>query len=50
MLHKVGKMLKRITETILNNENLLAIVLTIIIILLIILSADTSPNWIYQGF
>ena len=31
-------------------ENLYALALCLIILLLIILTADASPQWIYQGF
>ena len=34
----------------LNNENILALLFALAIILLIIVTADTSPMWIYQGF
>jgi len=33
-----------------SRENLLAAALCLIIILAYILTADTSPVWIYQGF
>jgi hypothetical protein len=32
------------------NENRLALTLCLILILLLILTADNSPQWIYQGF
>ena len=31
-------------------ENLIALVLCLIVILVIIVTADSSPQWIYQGF
>ncbi len=31
-------------------ENLYALALCLIILLIIILTADASPQWIYQGF
>jgi hypothetical protein len=31
-------------------ENLLALALCLILILLLIITADSSPQWIYQGF
>jgi hypothetical protein len=31
-------------------ENLLALALCVIVILVIIVTADSSPQWIYQGF
>lgn len=33
-----------------NKENLYAIILCLILILLIIVSTDSAPQWIYQGF
>jgi hypothetical protein len=33
-----------------SRENLLALGLCFIIILLIIVSSDSAPQWIYQGF
>ncbi|HVO44028.1 MAG TPA: hypothetical protein VMT34_15475 [Aggregatilineales bacterium] len=37
-------------KRILTRENLFAIALCVILILLIIVTADTAPQWIYQGF
>jgi len=34
----------------LSRENLLAILFCLILILLVILTADSAPIWIYQGF
>ena len=34
----------------LSRENLLALGLCLIVILLVIVTTDTSPQWIYQGF
>jgi hypothetical protein len=34
----------------LSRENLLALALCLILILLLIITADSSPQWIYQGF
>jgi hypothetical protein len=42
----VGGILKRIFS----RENVFAVMLCLIIILLIIVTADTAPEWIYQGF
>jgi len=39
-------MLRRIFS----KENLLAVGLCLIILLLIIMSSDSAPQWIYQGF
>ena len=33
-----------------SRENLLALGLCLLIILLIIVSSDSAPQWIYQGF
>ena len=33
-----------------SRENLLALVLCIMAILLIIVTSDSAPQWIYQGF
>ena len=33
-----------------SRENLLALALCLIVILLIIVTSDSSPQWIYQGF
>lgn len=33
-----------------SRENIFAAMLCLIIILLIIVTADTAPQWIYQGF
>ncbi len=35
---------------ILSRENLLAVGLCLILILLIIVTTDSAPQWIYQGF
>jgi len=31
-------------------ENVFAVVLCLVLILLVIVTADTAPQWIYQGF
>lgn len=33
-----------------SRENVFALLLCVIIILVIIVTADSSPQWIYQGF
>jgi hypothetical protein len=33
-----------------SRENAVAVALCLLIILLIIVSADSAPQWIYQGF
>jgi hypothetical protein len=35
---------------ILTRENVFAIVFCLILILLVIVTADTAPQWIYQGY
>ena len=39
-------MLKRIFS----RENVFAFLLCVIVLLVIVITADTSPQWIYQGF
>ena len=39
-----------ILKRIFTRENMFAIALCVIVILLIIVTADTAPQWIYQGF
>lgn len=39
-------MLKRL----LSKENIYALLLSLILIAILILTADQSPQWIYQGF
>jgi hypothetical protein len=34
----------------LSRENLFALGLCVVIILLVIVTSDTAPQWIYQGF
>ena len=41
-----GLMLKNLFS----RENLLAVGLCLIVILVIVMTADASPQWIYQGF
>jgi len=31
-------------------ENVFAVVLCLVLILLVVVTADTAPQWIYQGF
>jgi hypothetical protein len=33
-----------------SRENLLALAICLIVILLIIVTSDSAPEWIYQGF
>jgi hypothetical protein len=34
----------------LSRENLFALGLCVVVILLVIVTSDTAPQWIYQGF
>jgi cytochrome b561 len=42
--------LKRFLRCLFTRENLYALLLCLILIGLIIMTADTTPQWIYQGF
>jgi hypothetical protein len=42
--------LKDLLRSLCTRENLYAVLLCIILIALLIMTADTSPQWIYQGF
>lgn len=44
------RLLRRLLGAIFNRENLFALALCLIVLLVIILTADTAPQWIYQGF
>jgi len=37
-------------RTLFSRENLLALALCLILIAVVVFTADTSPQWIYQGF
>ncbi len=39
-----------ILKWVFSRENVFAVLLCLIIILVIIVTADASPQWIYQGF
>ena len=43
-------MLRKIMNSIFSRENLLALLLALIVIALVVFTADTTPDWIYQGF
>lgn len=43
-------MLRKILGSIFSRENLIALMLALIITTLVVLTADTTPDWIYQGF
>jgi hypothetical protein len=42
--------MRSIVRRFLSNENLQALILALVLLLLIVLTSDTSPRWIYQGF
>jgi hypothetical protein len=41
---------RKILASIFSRENLLALLLALIVIALVVFTADTTPDWIYQGF
>ncbi len=43
-------MVSELTRRWLTQENLLALALCALLILLVIVTADSAPPWIYQGF
>jgi hypothetical protein len=43
-------MFRKIVKSIFTRENLLALLLALIVIALVVYTADTTPDWIYQGF
>jgi hypothetical protein len=43
-------MTRRILKRVLTRENVFAVALCAVLILLVIVTADTAPQWIYQGF
>ena len=43
-------MLRKLIASIFSLENMLALALALIVIALVIFPADTTPDWIYQGF
>lgn len=42
--------MKRTLARLLTRENLLAVALCAMALALLVLTADSSPTWIYQGF
>ncbi|MCC6955237.1 MAG: hypothetical protein IT316_00500 [Anaerolineales bacterium] len=42
--------LDRVFRIIFSRENLYALLICLILIAILILTADQSPQWIYQGF
>jgi hypothetical protein len=43
-------MMKRIAARLFTRGNLFALALCLVLILLVIVTADSAPQWIYQGF
>lgn len=43
-------LLTAVLKRIFSRENLFALLLCAILVLVIIVTADASPQWIYQGF
>ena len=43
-------MSNRILKRVFTRENVFAVALCVVLILLVIVTADTAPQWIYQGF
>jgi hypothetical protein len=43
-------MLRKMFSSVFSREHLLAFLLALIIIALVVLTADVTPEWIYQGF
>jgi hypothetical protein len=44
------KILGRVLQRIFTRENIFAFFLCLIIVAVVIMTADTAPQWIYQGF
>ena len=42
--------MKKLAQILFTRENLLAVLICLILIAQVSFTADTSPNWIYQGF
>jgi len=42
--------MRRLLQSVFSRENLVALLLCLLIIALVIVSADSAPQWIYQGF
>jgi len=40
----------KLPRRIFSRENLLALLICLLLALLVVMSADSSPLWIYQGF
>jgi hypothetical protein len=44
------RLVKALLRSLFTRENLYALLLCLILIILLIMTADSSPQWIYQGF
>ena len=44
------RFMHRLLRRVFSRENLIALLLCLLIIALVIVSADSAPQWIYQGF
>jgi len=44
------RVLSKLTRVLFTRENIYALLICLILIGLLILTADQSPQWIYQGF
>ncbi len=42
--------IRAVLRRVFSRENVFALLLCLIVILVIIVTADASPQWIYQGF
>jgi hypothetical protein len=42
--------MQRFQRRVLTRENLYALALCLILLLLIVVTSDSAPQWIYQGF
>lgn len=42
--------MKKILSAILTRENLWALLLALVLVVLVVLTANSGPRWIYQGF
>jgi len=43
-------MLRRLSRALFSRENLFALLLCLIVLLVIVVTTDSAPQWIYQGF
>jgi hypothetical protein len=42
--------MKRLLSSVFTRENALALILCLMALAIVVMSADSSPTWIYQGF